>query len=144
MKKLILSAALALATLVTVEAQNVIPTALNGGTNNVANAATNTYTVDFVLPPNARSITLQAGASLTGAGTSALAFNVSKSVDGSTFGYKAITNVSITMSGTTTNNAQVDIDPGGARFWRVTSVGNPNASPATNLTFTVGVSRSAN
>lgn len=141
MKKLILSAALALATIVTVQAQSVVPTALNGGTNNVAAAATNTYTVDFVLPANSGAVTLQAKAALTGAGTSALAFNVGKSVDG--VAYTAWTNVSITMSGTTTNQAILDVNPGGARFYRVTSVGNPNASAATNLSFTVGVSKSA-
>lgn len=144
MKKLILSAALALATLVTVEAQNALPTTINGGTNNIAASATNTYNIDFVLPQNTRMLSLEAVAALNGAGTGTGKFNLSKSVDASTNSYVAVTNVTLTFNGTTAVQAIVDVDPGGARYWRWTTGANTNSAAMTNINLTAGATRSSN
>lgn len=140
LKKMLVTVAL-ISAAVTVNAQ-IVSTGLSGGTNNIAATATNTYTgVTFALPSNARTVSLEATAALQGAGTSAMTFAVSKSVSG--IAYVAVTNVVVTANGTNTVNAVVDIDPAGARFWKVTTGANLNATAATNVTFTVGVGKAA-
>ncbi len=110
-----------------------IATSLNGGTNAIAATTTNAFGtgVKLTVPTDSRVITVQLTGGLTGAGTSAVTAFLDKSIDDTYFVTQ--TNFSFTASGTATNTALLDLDTGGARFYRV-RIGNANASPGTNLT----------
>lgn len=110
-------------------------TSLNGGTNNVAATATNTYAITMDVGRQAFT-GLQITTAFTGAGTGTLQLRFARSVDGVTWE----TNPGVIVqtaagNGVTpvTSFAVQQVD--GIRFLRLVGVANTNAVAATNIAF---------
>lgn len=117
-----------------VPSTNGASTTLNGGTNNIAAATTNTYNSVITLTKY-DEVALQPIFQLTGAGTSAVVFRFSKSVDGTNFIADASRTISVTAAGTTVVSGISNQLVGAVGYLRLDTIENPNASAVTNLTF---------
>lgn len=121
---------------------NILPSLVAGGTTNIAATTTNTGLAfgAFVLPPDSKVMSVALTCKLTGAGTSAVRLYLDKSIDNSNWATNAA-NCTVTSAGTVAQTSITDIDSGGARFWRLSGLGNANANAATNFVIMVGAKR---
>lgn len=114
---------------------------LNGGTNNVAAATTNSYTGVTGVIGTARMLTFSLTAQYLGgsganAGTTTATFD--SSTDGSNWKLGVFT-ITLTLAGTSASTALSTIDSGGVTAWRLSTLGNPHATlPVTNVVLNVG------
>lgn len=110
---------------------NAGATPINGGTNTVANATTNTYS--FTIPLLGQGdVVIQPVFKLTGSGTSAVAFTFDSSADGTNWHTGTLV-LSVTAAGTSTVTAQTNWTVNALGYLRLNTVGNPNATTVTNL-----------
>lgn len=107
-------------------------TPLNGGTNNIARATTNTYNLT-VNTRDYSAFSLEVGWVLNAAGTGSNVITIQKSYDNSKW-YSAGSFVG-TNNGTNAVFYDTNITTGNYGYWRITTIGNTNASAdITNLT----------
>ncbi len=114
------------------------PTTLNGGTNNVAAASTNTYGGSGVAFATANSsvLSLQATFSCNGTNAQAVTLVLDSSNDNANWQTSTL-RWPITANGTNTVTAVTNLSVGGQQVTRAHLVENPNATVAvTNLTLT--------
>jgi hypothetical protein len=137
MKKLIAILSLALLAIafappLAAQSYSLQATTLNGGTNNVATATTNTSFA--VIMPCVRSTVIapQVTFKLNGAGTDTIVFKFDHSVDGSNW-KSAGTSLSVAANGTTLVTGNTSIAAGGIGYIRLSTVENPSSSSVTNL-----------
>jgi hypothetical protein len=109
-------------------------------TNVMAATTTNSVTASVIEVDRYDQFSLQITGKLTGAGTSAVTYTVSASVDGSN--YIEQFKLPLTAAGTTTVSAMTNVNAGSIPYWKVTTLGNANANSWTNGVVTWGVKRS--
>lgn len=78
-------------------------------------------------------VALQVAFALQGAGTTACTFAIHESLDGTTYDDTAVQTLSVTPAGSTTVCGVLPISPGAVGYYRLKTIGNPNASAITNL-----------
>jgi hypothetical protein len=106
------------------------PTSLNGGTNNVAAAATNTYTIVQTVSEY-DNVGFQVSFKSVGTNLSTITFGVSKSADsGTTFESTPSLYLSVAANGTNTVTAFAPFSVVGVSHVKLGPVGNPNGGSA--------------
>jgi hypothetical protein len=119
-------------------------TIIDGGTNNVAATATNTYALRIDVP-RATDLALYLSAKPLTTNIVTLAFSLQRSLDGVTAD-STLPGV-ITLTGTTNSasptrvNLVTNIATGGIPYYFLTAVGNTEGVAATNLTVSYGFKR---
>jgi hypothetical protein len=109
-----------------------LTSSLNGGTNAVAAASTNSVTTPTFTVAYSSDIALQPSFKLQGSGTSAVVFKFDTSLDGTVW-QAASFNISITPAGTALVTKVVSTAIGSTPYVRLSSIENPNATAITNL-----------
>jgi len=136
MKKLFLAIVMSLGSLALpahAQKAGLYGTSLNGGTNNIAATATNTYTIDIPVG-EFDSVGLQLSAKPLSTSTGTLPFRISKSCDGGS-SFESVPSLSstITFAGTgQVTNISVFSVPGVSHL-RIVSGENTNAMAVTNI-----------
>lgn len=108
---------------------------LNGGTNNVAAASTNTYISGTTFTTTKSStINIDVRIKLDGAGTAGVPIWFDGSIDNSNWVTNGILGITLTAAGTATVVASTNLNTLGFAYVRVGRVGNLNAQNVTNIT----------
>jgi hypothetical protein len=119
-----------------------LTTVMNGGTNNVAATATNTYGNQFRIDvPKAEYVDLYLSMALSGAGTSGVRFSLAQGADESTFETNNTYQFILLGNGTTPVNLVTNINVGAIPYLKLMNVGNSNAVAVTNITVSYGFKR---
>lgn len=139
MKRLLLSGLAAvslLAATITAQAQfqsGLQSTILNGGTNNIASAATNTYLNATFTGTRASHLLVEAVFSCTASNGASVTIRFDGSLDNSNWETNAINAWAITANGTSTVLKSTNLDMLGFPFIRAEVVENPGPAAVTNL-----------
>lgn len=124
--------------------QYTVTTLLNGGTNNVAGASTNSYSsATYVVPGIAKysDVAIQiSGKGLDATNAAAWSVVFDKSVDGVTWGNNSPLTIAVTPAGTAVRTVVTNITLGPIGYLRLNSILNLSSADAiTNITVKVAV-----
>jgi hypothetical protein len=117
------------------QAYSLQTTSLNGGTNNVATATTNTSFAVTLVGTRSTVMGVQARFKLNGAGTDSIVFKFDHSIDGTNW-KAAGTSLTVAGNGTNEVTGNTSVALGGIGYLRLSTVENPSSSSVTNLYLT--------
>jgi len=121
--------------------QAVITTTLNGGTNVVAAATTNSPNLVLQVP-DSEYIGLHFGFASDATNDTTIRIVLKESLDGTTYATGESHTLSVAANGTTAVNVVTNINVGAIRYLKLTSIENANgASALTNVVFSYGFKR---
>jgi hypothetical protein len=120
-------------------AQYVTAITIDGGTNNVAAATTNTVSYTIATTRN-QFVAVQPVFKLTGSGTSAVVFKFEESLDRTNWVTSSLS-VSVTAAGTSTVSGIGTLTVNGVGWLKLVTIENPNANAVTNLTLIAATKR---